>query len=157
MSSGRDFLQVQINLLTGRVWLVPTVKTCTSEMVAANFVGSVFKDVGLQDCIVSDSDTRFVAELWTTLHETLGTRLVFGTPHHHHATAKVERVNGVLRKALSAFVNDRADNWDELIPLCSTTRRRSWDEATRHSSWIGVSILDGPWHCRVRLGLLRRQ
>ena len=28
--SWRDFLQVQIDLLTGLVWLVPTVKTCTS-------------------------------------------------------------------------------------------------------------------------------
>ena len=66
---------------------------------------------------MSDIDTRFVAELWTALHETLGAHLVFGTPHHHHTTAKVERVNGGLREALSAFVNDRADNWDELIPL----------------------------------------
>ena len=64
-------------------------------MVAANFVVSVFKDEGLQDCIVSDHDTRFVAELWTALHETLGTRLVFRTPHHHYTTAKVEQVNGV--------------------------------------------------------------
>ena len=109
---------MHIDLLTGLVWLVPTVKTCTSKMGAANFVEFVFKDVGLPDCIVSNSDTRFVAELWTALHETLGTCLVFGTPHHHHhTTAKVEQVNGVLREALSAFVNDRADNWDELIPL----------------------------------------
>ena len=86
-------------------------------MAAANFVGSVFKDVGLPDCIVSDRNTRFVAELWTALHETLCTRLVFGTPHHHSTTANVEHVNWVLRKALSAFVNNRADNWDELIPL----------------------------------------
>ena len=28
--SWRDFLQVQIDLLTGLVWLVPTVKTCMS-------------------------------------------------------------------------------------------------------------------------------
>ena len=98
--------------------MVPTVKkTCTSKMAAANFVGLVFKDVGLPDCIVSYHDTRFVVELWTALHETLSTRLVFGTPHHHHTTAKVERVNGVLHEALSAFVNYRADNWDELVPL----------------------------------------
>jgi len=115
--SGRDFLQVHIDLLTGRVWLVPTVKTCTSEMAAANFVGSVFRDVGLPDCIVSDRDTRFVAEFWTSLHDCLGTRLVFGTPHHHKTTAKVERVNGVVGDALRAFVSDRQDNWDELIPL----------------------------------------
>ena len=75
--SGRDFLQVHVDLLTGRVWLVPTVKTCTSEMAAADFVGSVFKDVGLLYCIVSNHDTRFVDELWTALHETLSTRLVF--------------------------------------------------------------------------------
>ena len=81
-------------------------------MAAANFVGSVFKDVGLPDCIVSDSYTRFVVELWTVLHETLSTTLVFKTPHHHHTAAKVE-----LCKVLSSFVNDRADNWDELIPL----------------------------------------
>ena len=89
--------------------MVPTVKTCTSEMAAADFVGSVFKDVGLLDCIVSNHDTRFVDELWTVLSETLGTSLVFGTPHHHQTTSKVELV--------SAFVNNKADNWDELIPL----------------------------------------
>ena len=97
-----------------QVWLVPTVKIWTSETAAAYFVGSVFKGVGLQDFIVS---TRFMVELWNALHETLSTSLVFGTPHHHHTTAKVEQVNWVLSEALSAFVNYRADNWDELIPL----------------------------------------
>ena len=51
------------------------------------------------------------------LHETLCTCLVFWTPHHHNTTAKVELMNWVLSEALSAFVNYRADNWDELIPL----------------------------------------
>ena len=38
---------------------------------------------------------------------------------HHHQTPppKVVRLSGVLREALSAFVEDRAENWDELIPL----------------------------------------
>jgi hypothetical protein len=37
--SGHDFLQVRnIDLLTGRVWLVPTFKTATSETAARNFV-----------------------------------------------------------------------------------------------------------------------
>ncbi len=50
--SGHDFLQVHIDLLTGRVWLIPTFKTATvtAEMAARNFVSSVtvFRDVGLQ-------------------------------------------------------------------------------------------------------------
>ena len=32
--SGHDFLQVHIDLLTGRVWLAPTFKTATAETAA---------------------------------------------------------------------------------------------------------------------------
>ncbi len=41
-----------IDLLTGRVWLIPTFKTATAEMAARNFVSSVFRDVGLPDVLV---------------------------------------------------------------------------------------------------------
>ena len=39
-ADGRDFLQVQMDLLTGRVWLVATRKTATAEDVAREFVAS---------------------------------------------------------------------------------------------------------------------
>ena len=39
--SGHDFLQVNTDLLTGRVWLVLTFKAATAETAARNFVGSV--------------------------------------------------------------------------------------------------------------------
>jgi hypothetical protein len=57
--SGQDFLQVHI--LTGHVWLVPTfnLKTATAETATRNYVGSVFRHVGLPDVLVSDRDTRF--------------------------------------------------------------------------------------------------
>ena len=64
-ASGHDFLQVHIDFLTGRVWLVPTHKTATATTAASNFVGSVFRDVGLPDVLVSDRDTRFTSEFWT--------------------------------------------------------------------------------------------
>jgi hypothetical protein len=111
--SGHDFLQVHIDLLTGRVWLVPTfrVKTATAEVAARNFVGSVFHDVGLLDIIVSDRDTHFTGSFCqgtalhaalgraslifadgTALHAALGrVSLIFGSPHHHNTTSKVER------------------------------------------------------------------
>jgi len=55
--SGHDFLQVHIDVLTGRVWLVPTFKSVTSSAAATNFMSSVFRDVGLPDTLVSDRDT----------------------------------------------------------------------------------------------------
>jgi hypothetical protein len=63
--SGHDLLQVHINLLTGRVWLIPTFKTATAETAARNFVSSVFHDVGVPDVLVSDRDTRFTSAFWT--------------------------------------------------------------------------------------------
>jgi hypothetical protein len=73
--SGHDFLQVHIDVLTGRVWLVPTFmgKSVTSSATASNFISLVFRDVGLPDTLVSDRDTRFTSEFWTVLHAALGT------------------------------------------------------------------------------------
>ena len=116
-ASGHDFLQVHIDFLTGRVWLVPTHKTATAAVAATNFVSSVFRDVGLPDVLVSDRDTRFTSDFWTALHAALGTALVFGSPHHHNTNAKTERVNGVIADVLRAFVAERQDNWPALIPL----------------------------------------
>ena len=102
--SGHEFSQVHINLLTGRVWLVPTFKTATAETAAWNFLPSVFRDLGLPDVLVSDRDTRFTSAFWVGQHETLGASLIFGSPHHHCTTSKVERVNGVIADVLRSFV-----------------------------------------------------
>ena len=42
--SGHDFLQVHIDFLTGRVWLVPTFKSVTSSTAATNFMSKVIKN-----------------------------------------------------------------------------------------------------------------
>ena len=67
--SGHDFLQVHIDsdLLSGRVLLVPTFKTATAEEAARKSVGSVFRDVGLPNVLVSDRDMRFTSAFWTGL------------------------------------------------------------------------------------------
>ena len=64
-------MQVHINLLTGRVWLVSTFKTATAETAARNFVTSVFRDMGLPDVLALDRDTRFTSAIWVSLHEAL--------------------------------------------------------------------------------------
>jgi hypothetical protein len=116
-----DFLQVHIgDFLTGRVWLIPTFKTATSETVACNFVAclaSVFRNVGLQDVLVSDRDTRFTSPFWTGLHAALGASLVFGSPHRYNTTNKVECVNGVIADVLRSFAGERADDWPDFVPL----------------------------------------
>ena len=59
--SGHNFMQVHVNLLTCRVWLVQTFKSATSEVVACNFVTSVFHDVGLPNtmCQIGTADSKW--------------------------------------------------------------------------------------------------
>jgi len=116
-NSGHDFLQVHIDFLTGRVWLVPTFKTATSATAAGNFVASVFCDVGLPDTLVSDRDPRFTSEFWAALHAALGTSLIFGSSHHHNTNSRTERVNGVIADVLRSFVDGCQDDSPFLIPL----------------------------------------
>jgi hypothetical protein len=57
-------LQMHIDPMTGRVWLVPTWKRplAKAAIAARNFVASVLRDVGLPDMLVSDGDTRFTSK-----------------------------------------------------------------------------------------------
>ncbi len=42
---------------------------------------------------------------------------MFGSPHHHNTTGKVERINGVITDVLRSFANKRGDDWPALVPL----------------------------------------
>ena len=48
--TAHHFMQVHIDIVAGRVWLVPTRKTATAETAARNFVSSLFRDVGCPTC-----------------------------------------------------------------------------------------------------------
>ncbi len=102
-----------MDLLMGLAWLVPTFKTATAEVTARNFIGSVFRDVGLPDTIISDSYARFTSSSWTAVHASL----IFGSQHHHNTTSKVEHIYCVIADALHAFARNHSDDWPELVSL----------------------------------------
>ena len=58
MMSLHDFLQVHIDLLAGRMWLVSTFKTATAETALCVLC---VPRLGLPDVLVSDCDTRFTS------------------------------------------------------------------------------------------------
>jgi hypothetical protein len=143
--SGHDFLQLHIDLLTGRVLLVPTFKTATSQTGARNFVASVFRNVGLPDVLVSDRDTRFTSAFWTGLHAALGALLMFGSPHHHNTTSKVERINAVIAdvlRSVRSFAGERADEWPDFVPLVEFAAVRH--QRLRVAAWLRQSAPPSP-------------
>ena len=86
VARGHDFLQVHIrvDLMTGRVWLVPTFEPATAQTEARNLVASVLRDLGLPDVLVSDRDTRFTSAFWTARGGGRVAHLRLSTPSQHH-------------------------------------------------------------------------
>jgi hypothetical protein len=63
------------------------------------------------------SGPRCTSASWTGLHAALGASPIFGQPHRHTATIKVERVNGDSADVPRSFAGERADDWTDFVPL----------------------------------------
>ena len=103
---------MHIDLLKGRVWLVPTLKAATAQSAAHNFAVSVFRDVRLPDrpdVLVSNHNLNSCGAFWLNAlsqrildgpargwvrHPSLARHTI--TSPINNTTSKVEHVNGCL-------------------------------------------------------------
>jgi hypothetical protein len=70
-----DAITVFVDRLSKYVRIIPT-KTDMSAIRFANvFQDTIFKHHGIPKVLVSDRDSKFTSEFWTTLFKTLGTKL----------------------------------------------------------------------------------
>ena len=90
----QDFLQVHIDLLTGRAWLAPTVRNATAETAARNLVGSVLRDAGRPDVLVSDRDALLTGAFWHFCSQRWVRRshLRLATPSQHHKQGRARLI-----------------------------------------------------------------
>ena len=148
-------------------YLIPKCKTFTASSGCVPLRGvlvsdlpwivriqwSVFRDVGLPDVLVSDRDTRFTTRFtsafWTCLHAALGASFIYGSPHHHNTTSKVEHINGVIADVLRSFAGERTDDWPARVPLVEFAINDSVSPLTRPSTPTAAS---NPAACLPRRG-----
>jgi transposase InsO family protein len=67
--------------------------------------------------MVSDRGPQFVAEFTRELYRMLGVKLAATTAYHPQGDSQTERVNQELEQYLRLFVNQRQDDWADLLPL----------------------------------------
>ena len=64
-----------------------------------------------------DWGPHFVAEFTQELYRLLGIKLAATTAYHPQADGQTEDVNQELEQNLQLFMNERQDDWEELLPL----------------------------------------
>jgi len=116
-SSGHDAVMTVMDSISKRVHFVPTHTTVTAEGAARLFLHYVWKLHGLLKRIVSDRGPQFVASFTKELYRLLGIRLSSSTAWHPQTDGQTERVNQELDQFLRLFVNERQNDWYDLLPI----------------------------------------
>ena len=116
-SEGKDSVMVVVDTVTKRGHFVDTVTTISAAGSAKLYLQHVWKHHGLPRRVISDRGPQFVAEFMRELYRLLGIKLAATTAYHPQGDGQTERLNQELEQYIRLFVNERQDNWRELLPL----------------------------------------
>ena len=135
-SSGYDAVMTVVDSVSKRAHFIPTTTTITAEGAARLFLHNVWKLHGLPGQVVSDRGPQFVAEFTKELYKKLGIKVASTTAWHPQADGQTERVNQELDQYLRIFVNERQDDWVDLLPLAEFQHNNHIHASTQHSPFL---------------------
>jgi hypothetical protein len=114
---GKTVIMVVVDRLSKQCHLVATRDEATSVEVAKLFVERIYSQHGMFRSIVSDRDSRFMAQFWQALMGTLGTSLDMSSARYPKSDDQSERTIQTVEQYLWIFVKYNQKNWDELLVL----------------------------------------
>ena len=109
------------------------MKNKCADTVANILVESIILRFGMPLVIHSDQGREFENGLMKSLCALLGCTKTRTAPYHPESDGMIERFNRTCLMMLSMFVNDRRDNWHELLPFIMHAYRTSVHESTGYS------------------------
>ena len=102
----------------------------TADEVARLLVNRWVVYHGVPKQVHSDQGTQFESNLFRNLAQMLGSTKVRTTPYRPQSDGQVERFNRSVLNMLAAFVNDRANDWDDHLPYVLMAYRSSVHSST---------------------------
>ena len=109
------------------------MKNKCADTVADILVENIILRFGMPLVIHSDQGREFENGLMKSLCTLLGCTKTRTAPYHPESDGMIERFNRTCLMMLSMFVNDRRDNWNELLSFVMHAYRTSVHESTGYS------------------------
>jgi len=135
-SFGYDAVMTVVDSISKRVHFVLTHTTVTAEGAARLFLHHVWKLHGLPKCVVSDRRPQFVASFTKELYRLLGVQLSSSTAWHPQMDGQTERINQKLDQFLCLFVNERQNDWYDLLPIAEFQHNNHVHSATQQPPFL---------------------
>ena len=142
---GHDAIMNVVDSVGKQAHFIPTTTTITALRAAWLFLQNVWKLHGLPCSVVSDRRPQFVAEFTQELYRLLGITLSTTTAYHPQADGQTEWVNQELEQYLQVFINERQDDWDELLPMAEFQYNNHVHSRTQQTPFL----LDSGQHPRM--------
>ncbi len=89
--------------------------------------------MGLPKNITSDRDSKFTSAFWTELTRNLQIQQNFSTPRHQQANGQAEIQVRIVKKVLRKYVDYKATNWTQVLPLVEFALNNSVNTSTSYS------------------------
>jgi len=135
-SSGHDAVMTVVDPVLKRVHFIPTHTTVTAEGAAWLFLHQVWKLHSLPKCVISDHRPQFIARFTKELYCLLGIKLASSIAWHPQTDGQTEHVNQELDQYLRLFVNERQDNWYDLLPMAEFQHNNHIHSATQQPLFL---------------------
>jgi hypothetical protein len=113
---GHDYLYVVVDRFSKMCILIPCKKQITTKQTVNLFFQYVLVHFGLPTSIISDRDTRFLGDFWTSLWRMMDTKLKRSTAFHPQTDGRTEVVNRTMVLLLQGYCSKHPKVWDEHIP-----------------------------------------
>jgi len=128
--SRHNAVMIVVDSVSKRAYFILMHMTVTVEGAARLFLHQVWKLHGLLKCVISDQGPQFVACFTKELYRLLGIKLASSTAWHPQTNGQTEHINQELDQYLWLFLNERQDDWYDLLPLAKFQHNNHVDSAT---------------------------
>ena len=129
-------IMVVIDRLTKMAHFIPFRCLPTASIAADAFISNIFKFHGFPDSIISDRGAQFTSEFWKRLCSLLDISHSLSTANHPQTDGQTERVNGILEQYLRCFINERQNNWADLLPFAEFSYNNTLQQSINQSPFF---------------------
>ena len=140
-SNRKNAIMVVVGSMTKRSHFMSTVTTLSATGTAQLYLQHIWKHHGLPKRVVSDRGPQFIVEFTKELYQLLRVKLAATTVYHPQGDGQMERINQELEQFLHFFINQRKDNWDDLLPFAEFQYNNHIHSATQNVPFF----LDTGW------------
>lgn len=135
-ANGFNCIVTVVDKLSKMAHFIATTTELDAPDLARLMMSNVFKLHGFPKALISDRDTRFTSAYWKAFTDALGIASHMSTAFHPETDGQTERMNRTIEEMLRSYVNDKHDNWDELLPYLELAYNNSRQASTKNTPYF---------------------